>query len=311
MTRQSCRHTGRIVDQLMSGEGLQPAQVAHAGSCRGCSSAVEQATWLAGSLPRLLPALVSEPLPAAVLALPTTLPLNSGRRGLRPLMATAAVAVAVVAAVVVGSQLAVLIDPARTGNVPGASDRGAPAETADGLDAPIPEDRIPSCGYPSGIHPPRDPVAVLESLETLGDVPRVAMERHGTTVVSLFARLQGDAQASALCMWFTDASVSAGGSGIAEESPADGPLRLFGSSQGGAPTGDHTAYGGSIDPSVVRVRVERSEGDPVDATIGDGYFLASWPGHAHATRFVAVGADGEVMAEIGNGDWDLQPAPDP
>jgi hypothetical protein len=294
----------------MRGEGIDGTQAEHAGTCTECGAAVEWAAWLDGSLRRLVPGLVSEPIPAGVLRVTATALLGGEPRSwLRPIVATVGVAASFAAAIVVGSQLAGILGPADPG--PGASETGAPLASAEARESTSarPGDRIPSCGYPSGIHPPRDPVDVLESLETLGDVPRVAMERHGSTVVSLFARPEGEAQASALCMWFTDASISAGGGGVAQEFPADGPLRLFANSQGGAPTGFHTAYGGSFDPSVVRVEVERSAGDPVDATLGDGYFLASWAGLAYATTFSAYGADGEVIAEIGNNGWDFREQP--
>jgi hypothetical protein len=185
----------------------------------------------------------------------------------------ASVAVVVVAAVILGSQLAWVIGSGRPGIIPGGT---------SGPESPAPSEPVGGNCATSGSGAAFDPGTPEEDFAVLDGLPRVLTERHATPVVSLFASRSGEGQASVLCMWFTEQSppVVASGTGIGPEFPADGPLRLFAASQGASPDDSHTAYAGSADPSIVRVEVERNEGVPVTASVADGYFLASWPGDA-------------------------------
>jgi hypothetical protein len=183
----------------------------------------------------------------------------------------------------------------------------SPSAYAEGSTSPG-ATRIISCGTPTG-----PGAGGVDYLEDLGGVPRVALQQQGTTVTALFARPQDAGYEYALCTWFTDTTppVSAGGSGVGEEVPAQGPLRLFGAHRASAAGKVQTAYAGSVEAQVVQVRVERSEGEPVDATVMNGYFLASWSGDAYATRFIALGDDGESVASMGNNGWDFREWPRP
>jgi hypothetical protein len=153
---------------------------------------------------------------------------------------------------------------------------------------------------------------LLAQQQTFAELPLVVMDQRGRAAVALFAERLPDGQASVLCLTVaknegSPPAAGGGGSGTgAFEIPATGPIRLFTAHRNDSEAGTFTAYAGSIGPEVVQVTVERNEGQLVTASVSNGYFLAWWPGKSHATIFVARGADGAVLAEIGNNGWDFR-----
>jgi hypothetical protein len=301
MTRHTCRSTAGIIDRIAADETLSIRQREHVERCARCAAVMGQGAWLTRRLPLLASSLATESIPADVL----DMPMVSGslaplQRWIGPVLAASGIAAAILGAAVIGSQLSSILGPAREGAGLGE----APAETplVASSASPLPRDPSADCGFFDGPFAADDANAVV----ALGDLPRVATEQHGTTVVSLFAAPRGEELAATVCTWFTQpgATASASGSGIVQEVPSEGPIRPFTTGRAGSPSGLQTAYAGSIDPVVARVSVERNEGGPVDAIIGNGYFLATWPGEAHATGFTAYGTDGQVLAAVGNNGWD-------
>jgi hypothetical protein len=147
--------------------------------------------------------------------------------------------------------------------------------------------------------------------EIFEKLPLVVVDRRGRAAVALFAERRPDGQAVVTCM--TIAKVEGGppvngggGSATASmESPPDGPLRLFSALRDQSDAGIYTAYIGHVDLDVVQVTVERNSGGSVIASVANGYFVAWWPGDAHATNLIAYGDGGRVLAEIGNNGWDF------
>jgi hypothetical protein len=155
---------------------------------------------------------------------------------------------------------------------------------------------------------------MLAQQQIFAALPLVVMDQRGRAAVALFAGRLPDGQASVMCMTVAEQEGSppvagGGGSGTGEfETPVDGPLRLFTAQRNGSDAGTFTAYAGSVGPDVVQVTVERDEGQVVTASVTNGYFLAWWPGESYATKFVARGFAGAVLAEIGNNGWDFRDA---
>lgn len=151
----------------------------------------------------------------------------------------------------------------------------------------------------------------------LASLPLVIVDQRGRGAVAFFAERRPDGQASMMCLSAADedGQVMAGGGGTstgARETPATGPLRLFTAHRNRSEWGTYTAYAGSVEPGVTQVTVERNSGSGVIASVANGYFVAWWPGDAYATRIIAYGAGGAVLAEIGNNGWDfLDDDPDP
>lgn len=153
---------------------------------------------------------------------------------------------------------------------------------------------------------------LLAQQQIFAELPLVVMDQRGRAAVALFAERLPDGQASVLCLTVAEnvgspPAAGGGGSGTgAFETPAAGPLRLFTAHRNDSEAGTFTAYAGSIGPEVVQATVERNDGQVVTASVANGYFLAWWPGKSYATMFVARGADGAVLAEIGNNGWDFR-----
>jgi hypothetical protein len=149
--------------------------------------------------------------------------------------------------------------------------------------------------------------------EIFESLPLVVVDRRGRAAVALFAERRPDGQAVVTCMTIAEVEggppVNGGGGSAtaAMESPPDGPLRLISALRDQSDAGIYTAYIGHVDPEVVQVTVERNSGDSVIASVANGYFVAWWPGEAHATNLMAYGDGGRVLAEIGNNGWDFQP----
>ncbi len=162
--------------------------------------------------------------------------------------------------------------------------------------------------------PPDDPTfdpELREQLRAFADLPLVVIDQRGRAAVALFAQRRANAVTNVMCLTISSepggAPVAGGGNSAisARENPPNGPLRLFSAGRNSSEAGTYTTYAGFVDPAVTRVGVERDQGGGVTATVSNGYFLAWWPGEAHATRLVAYGAAGQVVAEIDNHGWDF------
>ena len=130
------------------------------------------------------------------------------------------------------------------------------------------------------------------------------MDQRGTAAAVLFAERQAQGIAVMVCLGANDGSgmLRTSGSGGAigvRETPASGPLHLFGTTSIGSSGGVAlTAAEGSVEPGVEKVIVTRAGGGDVTATIEGGFWVAWWPGNSQLLGASAVAADGPVMAHI-------------
>lgn len=170
-------------------------------------------------------------------------------------------------------------------------------------------------------HPPIDqgaPPSEQAFQARLAALPLAVVDQRGRAAMLMFARRDGDGIATNLCLGAVDehgtllGGGSGGGFGGVEE-PADGPLRVVTGARNTRHGPDiwtmigggeiYTAYGGTIEPSVEGVTVERSDGVAVEASVGNGFFAVWWPGDGVATAFSAFDRDGNALATLDSGDW--------
>jgi hypothetical protein len=160
---------------------------------------------------------------------------------------------------------------------------------------------IASCHEPVASDASADERAYQETLRSL---PQVAVDQRGTAAAVLFAERQAQGLAVMVCLGAANGSgtITTAGSGGAigvRETPASGPLHLFGTtsiwSSGGIAL---TTAEGSVEPGVDKVVVSRGSGGDVTATIEGEFWVAWWPGDAKMVAASAIAADGSEMARI-------------
>ncbi len=124
-------------------------------------------------------------------------------------------------------------------------------------------------------------------------LPLVAHDRRGEVTLALFT----DGHLYADCTIQTsERGYIAIGIGWIEDEP-DRAVRVVGGvrGEGSADVPPMHSVIGQVAPSVTRVVIERSEGEPVTATVADGYFLAWWPSAAEIVRITAYDEAGDIV----------------
>jgi hypothetical protein len=101
---------------------------------------------------------------------------------------------------------------------------------------------------------------------------------------------------------FLTLATGGGGSSSSDQQldPISGPIAVDEQSSGGVADGTAALLGGRAGPQVQRVLLTMSDGRVVTASLGTGHWLAWWPSSLGATKLVALGADGGVLASIDN-----------
>jgi hypothetical protein len=90
-------------------------------------------------------------------------------------------------------------------------------------------------------------------------------------------------------------------------SPSSGPIstasQVHTSTSGGQP---YTLVQGQVDQGVTRVTLALADGSKVQATVGDGSFIAWWPGSAAVTSAQLTSASGASTQQL-----TFTPVPEP
>ena len=106
------------------------------------------------------------------------------------------------------------------------------------------------------------------------------------------------------CMYSSGAS----GSGWTSAPPDPMTAAISIDEQGGGGTGEETTtmLGGRIARGIIRVDVALADNTMVTASVGNGHWLAWWPGGVLADRVIATPADGEAtVIEWRDGGWSV------
>jgi hypothetical protein len=129
-------------------------------------------------------------------------------------------------------------------------------------------------------------------------LPLVAQDQRGEVILAFFT----DGHIYADCTIQQNGERGYGAIGLGEiEGERSGALRVLGgmtaegSSDGVPPL---RSVIGDVAPEVARVIIERDEGEPVTATVRDGYFLAWWPSSADIVRITAYDVEGNALGSI-------------
>jgi hypothetical protein len=133
----------------------------------------------------------------------------------------------------------------------------------------------------------------VEAMAVPATLPLVAQDRRGEVTLAFFT----DGHTYANCtMLGGDRGYAAVVTGWLN-GQLDRPLRVVGGirAEGSDDVAPMTSVIGQVQPHVARVVIDRSEGEPVAATVTDGYFLAWWPGTADIVRITAYDEAGEIV----------------
>ncbi len=133
----------------------------------------------------------------------------------------------------------------------------------------------------------------MEAVGNPATLPLVAQDRRGEVTLALFT----DGHLYADCTIRTSGRGSAAiGIGWFEGEP-DRAVRLVGGvkAEGSDDVPPMHSVIGQVGPDVASVVIERSEGEPVTATVADGYFLAWWPSAADIVGITAYDEAGKSV----------------
>ncbi len=97
------------------------------------------------------------------------------------------------------------------------------------------------------------------------------------------ASIYADDTSSHLCLQGGSLSIASTSSGPAEGDVPAGQIQLFGSGIENSSGQALTLVDGRVGAGVTSVTIDRSDGVSVQATVSGGWYLAWWPGTAHAT----------------------------
>jgi hypothetical protein len=110
----------------------------------------------------------------------------------------------------------------------------------------------------------------------------------GTTVLTdtrgpYTASIYADATSSHLCLEGGSLSIASSNSGASQADVPPGQIQLGGSGMKNSSGQALTLVDGRIGAGVTSVTIDRSDGSSIQATVSGGWYLAWWPGTAHAT----------------------------
>jgi hypothetical protein len=116
----------------------------------------------------------------------------------------------------------------------------------------------------------------------------VLTDSRGPYTASIYA----DSTTSDVCLTGSGVSMSSRSNSTALAGPAAGQIRLGGGGMRDSVGNALTLVDGRTGAGVTAVRVERSDGSSVQATVADGWYLAWWPGTVTAARAEITTASG-------------------
>jgi hypothetical protein len=128
-------------------------------------------------------------------------------------------------------------------------------------------------------------------------LPLVAEDQRGEVIMAFFT--DGHIYADCTIQQHTERGYSAVGLGEIE-GERRGVLRLLGgvSAAGSADVPPMRSVIGDVAREAATVIIERQEGEPVTATVRNGYFLAWWPTAADIIRITAYDEGGNVLGSL-------------
>jgi hypothetical protein len=103
---------------------------------------------------------------------------------------------------------------------------------------------------------------------------------------------------SGSCTIALNGGASGGSSREQPLDPLSGPIAVDERSTGGLGGGTASLVGGRVAPVVARVRIDLADGRVVDASVGNGHWLAWWPGDFAAVRIRALDLASSIMATL-------------
>jgi hypothetical protein len=116
----------------------------------------------------------------------------------------------------------------------------------------------------------------------------VLADTRGPYTASIYA----NATSSHLCLQGRSLSISSANSSPKQADVPAGQVQLFGSGMQNSSGQALTLVDGRIGAGVASVTIDRSDGSSVQATVSGGWYLAWWPGTAHATTAEVTSATG-------------------
>ena len=157
---------------------------------------------------------------------------------------------------------------------------------------------------------PPDPALAAKAVAGAGCAPsdvaqpiRIVLQDQRTPSTAAFLLAGNNGSGSCLL------SLEGGSGGGWRSGPLE-PMadRIVIDEQGGGGVGDGTAtmLGGRIAPDITRVEIALSNGSTVTASVGNGHWLAWWPGGVLADRITGVTATGLATSiEWRDGGWSI------
>jgi hypothetical protein len=157
---------------------------------------------------------------------------------------------------------------------------------------------------------PPDPALAAKALDGMDCRPadfafpiQIVLQDQRTPSTAAFLLAGGGMTGSCLI-----SSGSGGGSGwtSAPLEAMTAPISIDEQGGGGGTEVKTTLLGGRIAPGTMRVEITLSDGSSMSASIGNGHWLAWWPGGLSAEKVTATPADGEVtVIEWRDGGWSV------
>jgi hypothetical protein len=123
------------------------------------------------------------------------------------------------------------------------------------------------------------PGQTAAALRLCGSRTPVLTDTRGPYTASVYAMPNG----AGTCVSGTGVSFSGTAHGIGEGNVGPGQIQTFVSSSNDSSGHSLTVLDGRVGAGVTAVRIERSNGTAVTATLSAGWYLAWWPGSSHAT----------------------------
>ncbi len=132
---------------------------------------------------------------------------------------------------------------------------------------------------PTPTPPAAGQLAAAEAQCSAGLGSPVLTDTRGPYTVSIYA----EQATSHLCLQGRSLSIASTNTGPAEAKVSAGHVQLSGTGVQNSSGQALTLVDGRIGAGVTSVTIDRSNGSPVEATVTGGWYLAWWPGTAHAT----------------------------
>ncbi|HEX3833154.1 MAG TPA: hypothetical protein VHW04_14355 [Solirubrobacteraceae bacterium] len=132
---------------------------------------------------------------------------------------------------------------------------------------------------PTPTRPAAGQLAAAEQACSANRGTPVLTDTRGPYTASIYA----DATSSHLCLEGGSLSIASSNSGASQSDVPPGQIQLAGSGMKNSAGQALTLVDGRIGAGVTSVTIDRSDGSSIQATVSGGWYLAWWPGTAHAT----------------------------